>query len=318
MAVKPAEVRARSGTPTALGIAYVSFVEGQVTAQTEKQPERKLKKGQSVFPGDVVKTGDDGRLELRLRAPEGRLRLDRGTTLTVWGNAHGPRVVATGGMVSQGSVWAGLSPKRKLGNPFVLDTETLRASAKGTVFRVEAQKEGWVRVSVYDGTVSTSSVQKGGWQGLREILTGQALRLLQGQAPMIEKIDLRSDWSNGWEPHREASMIVEEQNNEEEISRSLIRDLRNINPDLYMSVEVKVQGMESQKKRFRVESVQIRKLKIRANIWDDLQAVHKVRVLNETFDQLKQRYPKMLHSVVLEFDDGRPDLALRYALKMNG
>ncbi len=59
-------------------------------------------------------------------------------------------------------------------------------------------------------------------------------------------------------------------------------------------------------------------LKIRSDTWDNLQAAHKVQVLNETFNRLKQRYPQMMHSVVLEFDDGRPDLELKYGLRMNG
>ena len=318
MAVKPAEVRARSEAPKSLGVAYVSFVEGDATVSQKNETERKLKKGQSVFPGDVVRTGLNGRLELALRIPDGRLRLDRETTLTLWGNTQGARAIATGGIVSQGSVWAGLSPKRKLENPFVLDTETLRASAKGTIFRVEALNEGRVRVSVYDGTVATASAHKSGWEGVREISAGQALKMLPGQVPVVEKIDLREDWSDGWGSHQDVPVAFGGQSKEKQISRSLIKDLHSINPDLYMSVEVEVQGLENQKKRFLAKSAQIRKLKIRADTWDGLQASHKVRVLNETFDRLKQRYPKMMHSVVLEFDDGRPDLALRYALKMNG
>jgi hypothetical protein len=236
----------------------------------------------------------------------------------MWGNAQGSQALATGGLVSRGSVWAGLSPRRKLENPFVLDTETLRTSAKGTVFRVEAQDEGWVRVSVYDGTVATTSVEDGGWQGLREVSAGQALKLLPGQAPVVEKINLREDWSGGWGKHQETPVVYEMREDEQQISRSLIRDLRDINPDLYLSVEVEIQGVESQEQKFQAESAQIRKLKIRSNTWDDLQAAHKVQVLNETFNWLKQRYPQMMHSVVLEFDDGRPDLELKYALRMNG
>ena len=320
MALKPADGRARADVPKSLSVAYVSFVEGDVTAKTKKEPKRGLKKGYSVFPGDVLQTGLDGRLELVLRAPHGRLRLDRETTFNIQGEVQGARVVATGGLVARGSVWAGLSPKRKLKNPFVLDTETLRASATGAVFRVEAHDQNLVRVFVYDGTVATGSSDENEWLGSREISAGQALKVLPGQAPVVEKIDLREDWSDGWGPHRKANapVVFEMRPEEKQISRSLIKDLRSINPDLYMSVEVEIQGLESQKKRFLAESAQIRKLKIRARTWDDLQASHKVRVLNETFDRLKQRYPNMMHSVVLEFDDGRPDLALQYALKMNG
>ena len=319
MTVKPAGARARSEAPkSTIGVAYVSFAEGDVTVNAVNHGARNLKKGQAVFPGDVIDAGIDGKVELVLRTPNGRLRLDRETTLTVWGHIQGSQAHATGGLVSRGSVWARLSPRHRLKNPFVLDTQTLRASVVGTVFRVQVQDEGWVRVSVYDGMVATTGTENDGWRGLREISAGQSLKLLPGQAPVVEKIDLREDWSDGWGKHSETPVDYEMRVEEKQISRSLIRDLRGFNPDLYLSVEVEVQGVESQKHEFQAESAQIRKLKIRSDTWDNLQAAHKVQVLNETFNRLKQRYPQMMHSVVLEFDDGRPDLELKYALRMNG
>ena len=65
MAVKPAEVRARSEAPKPTsGVAYVSFAEGNVTVNAMNRGVGNLKKGQTVFPGDVIDTGTDGRVVL--------------------------------------------------------------------------------------------------------------------------------------------------------------------------------------------------------------------------------------------------------------
>tara|TARA_Y100000588_G_scaffold383490_1_gene472929 strand:+ start:3129 stop:3260 length:132 start_codon:yes stop_codon:yes gene_type:complete len=41
-----------------------------------------------------------------------------------------------------------------------------------------------------------------------------------------------------------------------------------------------------------------------------------VELVNDTFDVLKRRYPGIENTVVLEFDDARPELQLKYALDL--
>ena len=44
-----------------------------------------------------------------------------------------------------------------------------------------------------------------------------------------------------------------------------------------------------------------------------MQPDRKVQLLKDTFYVLKERYPQVLETVVLEFDDNRPRLVLKYA-----
>ena len=89
------------------------------------------------------------------------------------------------------------------------------------------------------------------------------------------------------------------------VRKALIRKLNDLNPDLYLSVEVELKGLEDQMV-FQPDQARIRKIKIRSETWDSLKAGNKVDILNATFTILKQRYPNITRSVILQFDDGRP------------
>ena len=152
LAMRPAEVTARPELVGRQGIALVSHLEGRVEA---RKPGDKiwmrLRRGDRLVPNEVIRTGEDGRVELTLNHTQGRLRLDRGTVMGMQGVQKGGRSAATGGWIETGSVWAALSPIRSSSKPFVLDTPKIRTAAEGTVYRVRVKGEDWVRVSVYEG-----------------------------------------------------------------------------------------------------------------------------------------------------------------------
>ena len=326
LTVQPTEVRARPGAsaPVSTGIASVSFVEGEALVRSQDGAWVPLRKGDVLSVGDAVRTGAQGRAELLLQNRRGRLRLDRGTELRLKGEKRERGPVAVGGRITSGSVWAALSRLSATDAPFVLDTPTVWAAAKGTVFRVHVLEDDWVRVSVYEGTAEAGYVGGEGeqasdeWMDLREVSVGQALKFVPGKPPVLEKIDLRSDWNDGWHRQDSVAEIPVQASRREAVRKALIRDLHDLNPDLYLSVEVELTGLEEQARRFRLEEARIRKIKIRSDTWDQLGAANKVDVLNETFSVLKQRYPNITRSVILEFDDGRPDLELKYALALKG
>lgn len=322
LAMQPVEVTARPELPERQEIALVSYLEGRVEARRPGgKTWMRLRRGDRLVANEVIRTGEDGRVELTLNHPQGRLRLDRETVMVLQGVQKGVRSVATGGWIETGSVWAALSPIRSLSKPFVLDTPTIRTAAKGTVYRVHVKGEGWVRVAVYEGVVETGFLQKDaapeGWAGMKEVLVGQALRFAPRTTPVLEKIDLRADWSDGWQ-HWAIDLVEAPQvEHQAAVRKALIRKLNDLNPDLYLSVEVELKGLEDQMV-FQPDQARIRKIKIRSETWDSLKAGNKVDILNATFTILKQRYPNITRSVILEFDDGRPDLELRYAMGLKG
>ncbi len=82
-------------------------------------------------------------------------------------------------------------------------------------------------------------------------------------------------------------------------------------------MELELAGRQGQG-GFRPSEARIRRIRVRASRWDALEPGRRVELLNQTFAALKARYPNITHSVVLEFDDERPDLSLRYASDLRG
>jgi hypothetical protein len=91
----------------------------------------------------------------------------------------------------------------------------------------------------------------------------------------------------------------------------LTQDLRDLSPEIYLGVEVEL-TCSSNKDDFEAEMARIRKIRVKSAKWDGMLADKKVKLLNNTFQVLKERYPTIL-TVVLEFDDNRPNLSLKYA-----
>ncbi len=324
--VRPAEIRPRPASKKSPpGVASISFVEGQAEIRSPGGVWTPARRGDLLRPGDAIRTGVDGRMELRLRDLPGRLRLDRETVFSLWGDRRDEP--AAGGRVTKGSVWADVGAWKAGGNRFVLDSPTARASAEEAVFQMHVLRPDSVQLSVYDGVARAgfSGGRTGGTaagnleRAQQPVLVGQALTLVPGRAPVLSRVDPQGDWTNGWRnPSAEARRWPEESGGARPRVTALRRDLREINPEVYLSVEVELKGRQRGDAPFRPEEVRLRKIQIRSQTWDSLAPAKKVDLLNETFTFLKGRYPNIKHSVILKFDDGRPDLELKYASSLKG
>jgi hypothetical protein len=93
----------------------------------------------------------------------------------------------------------------------------------------------------------------------------------------------------------------------------LTRDIRDLNPEIYLGVQVELTGSSTGEHNFEASEARIRKIRVKAAKWDGMLPDHKVQLLNDTFYVLKERYPGILETIVLEFDDNRPRLSLKYA-----
>ncbi len=99
----------------------------------------------------------------------------------------------------------------------------------------------------------------------------------------------------------------------------LTEDLLNIAPDLYNGVKLKsrksggetVIGADglANVELVDVESIEIA---VKAKTWDRLLADERITTLKRTWDFLTTRYPSLAQIVELSFDDGRPNLQIRF------
>jgi len=133
--------------------------------------------------------------------------------------------------------------------------------------------------------------------------------------PLKVDVSVEDDLRDGWRdiPAEVASL------NEHQVypaypeTTRLTQDLRDLNPEIYLGVEVELTGKDSGASSFDAEAARIRKIKVKSSRWDGMLPENKVKLLNDTFAVLKDRYPTILETVVLEFDDDRPRLSLKYA-----
>lgn len=94
---------------------------------------------------------------------------------------------------------------------------------------------------------------------------------------------------------------------------ALRNDLLNLAPELYHSV--KLESLISKDDPTAVDStatVEAIEFNVKAQRWDTMGSGDKVQVLNNTFSFLKTRFPGLTRTVRLIFDDGRPNLDLKF------
>jgi hypothetical protein len=99
---------------------------------------------------------------------------------------------------------------------------------------------------------------------------------------------------------------------------TLTDDLLAIAPNLYNAVllrgqnsEQTVPGTEGLSNLSLVDVKNI-EISVKAKTWDGISGDEKVAVLKRTWDFLSARYPSLTQVVELSFDDGRPNLDLRF------
>jgi len=207
--------------------ATVSLLEG--TAQVRRGPgtTQDLRQGSRVQQGDLVETGDDARLELRL-PDASALRLGPRARLAL-AAAHfeqGPARRQLSVKLFFGKVWAKVTSVAGGDQRFQIETENAVAGVRGTAFRVDAHEDRSVLVRVYSGTVavrrnapSSAPPEDGGrrevpgpeevTRGAWEKLVGRQMQILIAAdgtpgvpAPFSEADEAGDDWS-AWNRKRD-------------------------------------------------------------------------------------------------------------------
>lgn len=136
-----------------------SFVKGDVEyGQKADGPMKRLKKKRKVPPGSFVKTGDDARLELKF--PDGSVvRVGPASVVHISASGFDPKnkeVQAEANVVS-GQVWANVSKLVGSEARFQVKTQNAVAGVRGTVFRVNIDRDKATVVKVYNGAVAVSN-----------------------------------------------------------------------------------------------------------------------------------------------------------------
>ena len=135
--------------------ATLSLVEGTAQVRRGSRTPQDVRQGSSVLQGDVVETGDDSRVELRL-ADASALRIGPRARLALTA-AHfdgGPARRQLSVRLFFGKVWAKVTSVAGGDQRFQIETENAVAGVRGTTFRVDAHEDHSVLVRVYTGTVA--------------------------------------------------------------------------------------------------------------------------------------------------------------------
>ena len=196
----------RVGGQTRDRVATVSLVEGTAQLQRGPRAPQDVREGSSVQQGDVVETGDDSRLELRLPdasalriGPRARL------ALTAAHFERGPARRQLSVKLFFGKVWAKVTAAAGGDQRFQIETENAVAGVRGTTFRVDAHEDR----SVLDGgrreVPGPEEVTRDAW----EKLVGRQMQILISAdgtpgvpGPFSEADEKDDDWS-AWNRKRD-------------------------------------------------------------------------------------------------------------------
>jgi hypothetical protein len=313
LALRPPKARARNvecGRP--LVVATISFATGDVEVRTREGNWKRARRGHRIVAGESLLSNKGNRVEIQLSGDTSRLRLEGDTAISLLD--HDNQIECK---IDKGSVWAEEKSKDPGKAEFVLSSAELVASSPSGAFRVHRLNEETSQVSVYKGSATVISGHQG--KTREHLRRGHALTLTSGRSPILTEIANEGDWKDGWQA--QSLEVVEELPCKPTVSlhpATMKLSLRDINPEVYLSVEVEFKGKRSTSQGFLTDEVQIQKIRVRADTWDKLPALEKVDLLNETFTTLKGKYPSIRHSVILEFDDDRPNLELKYGDTLKG
>ena len=313
LTLRPSRARARDAERAEQApIATVSFARGTVEVKTSEGFWTRVSRGHHIGHGDSIRSREGTRVEVKLLEKGSRLRVEGETRLAIHASQSSVKC-----SIEKGGVWAEANNLDSGGAEIVLASGNIEASSRSGAFRMHRADAGTSQVSVYRGKAVVKSTDQ---KETGEALTpGQILTFSPGRAPVLNQDGADDPWVSGWKPQpSETGDEPEDQAGASQEPALLKRDLRDINPEIYLAVEVELKGKRSADTGFLADEVQIRKIKVRARNWDRLPAVEKVNLLNDTFDELRIRYPALKHSVILEFDDHRPKLELKYRAGLAG
>lgn len=133
----------------------VTYLEGDVSfVPFDRKKTMKLSTNTLVYPGDVIKTGDDGRVEVIINR-ETVVRMKENTQLTIEAFRHNAKKKGTTRMsFSVGSVWSKVKKFKDKVSRFELELPTAIAGVHGTVYQAEIAGDASAEVKVYDGQVA--------------------------------------------------------------------------------------------------------------------------------------------------------------------
>lgn len=279
---------------------FVTFAEGNVEVRRRESGWEPLYAGDSVRPDDSLRTRSDGRVEVSWTDPIRILRVERESVVALGGTAVGNRLILVGARVDLGAVWTKVVGKRR---PFVLSSPSIHSTFARATLAIRVEDES-SRLAVYQGQVDLDDRSLTGGQGIE--VSAEGIQPFD----VATEDDLRDGWRDivsvalpadttrtGWTPE----------------TQRLTRDLRDLSPEIYLGVEIELTGRATDQRAFETEEARIRKIRVKSAKWDNMLPARKVQLLNDTFYVLKQRYPNILETIVLEFDDDRPRLSLKYA-----
>jgi len=137
----------------------VTFYRGDVLrASSEKGPWKKLKRNRKFFRGDVIKTGDGSRVELKF-TDRSIVRLGAKTTLELheafFSDRGGSKKVS--GVVKAGRAWANVNKFVGGKSAFDLRSDNAVAGVRGTIFSLNRTSNGGTQVSVFNGAVAVDN-----------------------------------------------------------------------------------------------------------------------------------------------------------------
>jgi hypothetical protein len=277
----------------------VTFAEGRVEVRREDAEWEQLYTGDGANPEDSIRTSDEGRTEVSWGNPRRLLRIERESIVALSGAAVGNRLVLVGARVDKGATWAKVHGKRL---SFTLSSPSIQSSFEQATLSLRVADDS-SRLAVYQGEVDLNGRTLVGGDGV--VVIGDVLTRFG--------VGVEDDLRDGWRDVVHEALSTHDGFIEQSPQvLMLTQDLRDLSPEIYLGVEVELTG-SSNKDDFEAEMARIRKIRVKSAKWDGMLADKKVKLLNDTFQVLKERYPAILKTVVLEFDDNRPNLSLKYA-----
>ena len=135
----------------------ITYVEGKANiTKKESGSSEKLLPNVVVHPGDVIKTGDNGRVELIINR-ESVVRMKENTELTIEAFRDLKKKEGKTSLnFSIGSVWSKLKKFKDKISRFELELPTAIAGVHGTVYQTTVNSDKSAEVKVYNGEVAVS------------------------------------------------------------------------------------------------------------------------------------------------------------------
>ena len=154
IAATPSHAEAKAAGPKA------TFIKGDVDVAPQADPTHsaRVKRGQEIAGGTIVKTGENARAELTF--PDGSVvRVGPGAELKVGAVAFDGKTkeVHVEAQLVAGEAWAKVAKLVGKDAKFQMKTENAVAGVRGTIFRVNVDKDEATVVKVYNGAVAVAA-----------------------------------------------------------------------------------------------------------------------------------------------------------------